>query len=95
MVVVSAIYGFGVTVQTNCVFDNSAAKVFQTTVIDKYIHTGKSTSYYLVLKPWEPGQQSEKAEVRHKMYQKELEGDTVHVYLKKGTLNIPWYYITE
>jgi len=93
IVIVSAIYGFGVTVQTNCVFDHSQPKIFQTTVIEKYVHHGKSTSYYLVLNPWESGKETEKVEVGRSMYRDEIVGDTVHVFVKTGELNMPWYYI--
>jgi hypothetical protein len=95
MLIVSFGYGYGATIQTNCVFDKSEPTKVKTTVISKYIHQGKSTDYYLTLTPWEAGQKPKEIEVSHSFFERSSQGNEVQVNLKKGTFNIPWFYITQ
>ena len=95
MLIISTMYGYGATMQINCVFDRSNSKTFQTAISNKYIHTGKGTDYYLTVNPWEPGQNPKDIPVSHSFYNLMPIGSAITVYQKKGTFNIPWYYIKQ
>ncbi|MGZ3821024.1 MAG: PH domain-containing protein [Mucilaginibacter sp.] len=92
-VLISAAYGFGSTMEVNTIFDKSDPQTYTTTVIDQHIHTGKSTTYYLTLNAWGPHLATGDVSVSKSFYYRAQVGTTINVYLKKGTLNIPWYYI--
>ena len=94
-VVVSALYGFGTILQINCVFDESSPEIYKTIVVDEYISHGKSTSYNLKLGAWGPVRKSVNVTVSRSFYHQTPVGASVQVYLKKGTLNIPWYYVNQ
>jgi len=92
----SAAYGLGSTASVNCVFDQSAPKVYNSTVTLQYIsHGSKSTSYYLYLSEWGPDHLKEKISVPKSFYGQVSVGSVVKVDLKKGTLNIPWFYVEQ
>jgi len=93
MAVCASVYGFGSIRQINCGFDQSKTKVYEATVTHRRISSGRSTSYYLRLTPWGPVVNEQETEVRRNFYNKTEVGDTVQVNLKKGLLNIPWYFI--
>ena len=93
MIVASIGYGFGATVQTNCVFDKSEAKTFTTKIVGQFIHRGKSTSYYVRLAPWKPEQSEVKVEVSRSFYYSHYESEIVKVDMKEGALGIPWFYL--
>ncbi|HSZ35178.1 MAG TPA: hypothetical protein VK772_17815 [Puia sp.] len=93
MIVFVLIYGFGSIRQINCAFDHSKAEFYDAVVRGRRISRGRSTSYYLRLTPWGPVDNQEETEVRRNFYNKTEVGDTVQVNLKKGLLNIPWYFI--
>ena len=95
MIVASIGYGFGATVQANCVFDKSKPKTFTTKIIDQFVHHGKSTSYYVRLAPWQPGQGEVKVEVSRSFYYSHYESEAVKVDMKEGTLGIPWFYLAR
>ena len=44
-------YSFGTYVVSNCLFDKTEPEIFKSEVTDKEISSGKSTTYYLYLKP--------------------------------------------
>jgi hypothetical protein len=93
MIVISIGYGFGATVQTNCVFDKSEAKTFTTKIVRQFINRGKSTSYYVNLASWKPGQNEVKVEVSRSFYYSHYQSEIVKVDMKDGALGIPWFYL--
>jgi hypothetical protein len=95
MVLVSAIYGFGCVVQVNCLFDKSAPRQIHTTINSKSKNYNKREHYYLDLNPFSPGQSLQNTEVSESTYDKYNAGDNIEVDLKKGLLNIPWYYLPD
>ena len=95
MLIVSAIYAFGCTIKVNCQFDNSAPRVVHTSIYNKYKNYNKREHYYLSLNPFSAGQNPEEIEVSEVTYGKYNVGDNIEVDIKKGLLNIPWYYLSE
>jgi len=92
--VFSAAYGLGAASAINCDFDQAQPKVYPVKVIDHHVTHGKSTSYYITIDEWKEGL-SESINVSSSFYDNTPVGSTVNVNLKPGTLNIPWYYISE
>ncbi|MFT3823595.1 MAG: hypothetical protein QM731_06720 [Chitinophagaceae bacterium] len=88
-------YSYGAVVSLNCLFDRSKPEIYNTTVLDKRISSGKTTKYYLELKPW--GQQKEAGEVAvsKKLYNRLDKDAEVKVYFMKGLFEIPWIRVTE
>jgi hypothetical protein len=81
--------------QLNCVFDQSVPKVYQTTVYNKRVNHGKSTTYYLTLNPWGNGTMPEDISVGRRQYNSNQIGDTISVATKPGLLHIPWFYLSQ
>jgi hypothetical protein len=86
-------YTFGTYVVSNCLFDKSKPVIFNSEVTDKEISSGKSTTYYLILKPWGPRTETEKVSVTKDQYEAADNGDTVDIYLRQGLLKTPWFYV--
>lgn len=95
MLLISAVYGFGCVVQVNCLFDKSSPNAVRTSVYDKHKNYNKREHYYLTLNPFSPGQDQKETEVSEGTYDKYNVGDNIEVELKKGVLNIPWYYLPD
>lgn len=93
MLLISGLYGFGTTMQLNCAFDSSTPKQYKTTVLDKTIKRGKSTTYTLALKAWQPHGTAKSIDVDRGTYHATQIGDTVNVSIRKGLLHIPWFYL--
>jgi hypothetical protein len=87
------VYSIGAVGMINCAFDESKPTEYKTRVLDHYITTGSSTTYYLKLDAWGPKKESEDESVPKSVYTQMKKGDWVTVYLKKGYLNIPWYFV--
>jgi hypothetical protein len=86
-------YSFGTYVVSNCAFDKSEPEIFTSEVIGKEISSGKSTTYYLTLKPWGPRTETERVSVTKDEYENADNGDTVEIYLRQGVLRTPWFYV--
>lgn len=82
---------FGSIVYLNTFFDQSAPQFFKTTVSDKRISSGKSTSYYLVVSPWGPEKSRRSISVGKRKYDVAAITDTVRMELHQGALGLPWY----
>lgn len=87
------VYSIGAIGMINCAFDGSKPTEYKTRVLDHYITTGRSTTYYLKIDAWGPKKESEDESVPKSVYNQVKKGDWATVYLKKGYLNIPWYFV--
>jgi len=86
-------YGYGVVMETNAMFDRMPATIYLTTVTQKYITHGKSSSYHLVLAPWGPMQRGDNVTVTRSFYNDRSVGGPVCIALRSGALSIPWYSV--
>jgi hypothetical protein len=87
------VYAIACTGMVNCAFDWSRPTQYKAKVLERSITTGKSTTYYLKLGAWGPRKESEDESVPKSVYYSVKKGDLVTVYLKRGFLNIPWYFV--
>jgi hypothetical protein len=93
ILIIGCSYALGIVFQVNCNFDNSTPQVFQSVVIDEHITHGKSTSYHLILGECGAFQGNENISVSSSFYDSVPVGTKLNVYLKKGALNAPWFYV--
>lgn len=89
----SSFYTFGAMAQTNALLDRSEGQVFQTQVLAKRISSGKSTTYYFMVDPWGPRSQPNELSVSRALYQATPVGQSVCVWLRKGSLRVPWFVV--
>ncbi|HVS91913.1 MAG TPA: hypothetical protein VHE59_07785 [Mucilaginibacter sp.] len=94
-VVFTLVYSYSAIISINCVHDRSNPSEIKARVLDHRISSGKSTSYYLSLSAWGTKQPGEEVTVSKGLYRRVNLGDTVTVFIKKGMLNIPWYFIDK
>lgn len=88
------LYSYAGTYGINCVFDESAPKVYDVQVIDKRISKGRRhTAYYLKVTPWGHHHDPENVSVSRSQYDETQIGETVKLDLKEGLFDIPWYFI--
>ncbi|NML38577.1 hypothetical protein HHL17_15320 [Chitinophaga sp. G-6-1-13] len=78
-------------VYLNTFFDHSAPQLFETTVFDKRISKRKSTSYFLVVKPWGPVTSARSISVGKRRYEVVHVNDMIIMELHKGAFGMPWY----
>lgn len=83
-------YSYGLLVAINGIFSNSTVQVYTAEIVNKDKSTGKTTSYYFELSPWDPRQTAEEVQVSGELYQHLELGDSVQVFLIKGALGYPW-----
>ncbi len=88
------LYSYAGTYGINCVFDDSAPKVYDVQVIDKHISKGRRhTTYYLEVTPWGHHHDPENVSVSRSQYDETQIGETLKLDLKEGLFDIPWYFI--
>lgn len=90
-----AVYGYGATISLNGINDKSTTISYSAEIINKRISTGKNTSYYLKLSPWGPRTSSKDVSVSKGFYNSVQIKDSTKVHVKKGTLNIPWFFLEK
>jgi hypothetical protein len=89
-----SVYSYAGTYAANCTYDYSKPTIFSTEVLGKRISRGKKhTSYYIKVAPWGHHLDEEEIKVASEQYDELDKGDDIHIDLKKGLFNIPWYYI--
>lgn len=88
-------FSYGSCLATNCLYDNSVPKIYRATVLDKHSSHGKRTTYYLKLDRWGARNEPEDVSVSESQYNETSRNQVVHVNVKKGTLNIPWFYVEQ
>jgi len=93
LVAFSLIYGYGVAIEANVLFDRSRAVGYTATLEGKHIVNGKRTTYELDLGPWGPITKSNKLNVGRETYDAIQRGDAVYLTLRKGALGVSWYFL--
>jgi hypothetical protein len=88
------VYAFQATIALNCLIDSSLPAIFQTTVINKRVHSYKGgRTYYVTVSPCGPIENEAAVKVNKTVYQMFNPNDEVNIYIHKGFFKIPWYYI--
>jgi hypothetical protein len=69
--------------------------VYAAKVTDRRLVRGSrgGRSCYLRLAPWGPQVEEAEVSVSRRMYERTNVNDTVHVGVRSGCFNIPWYYV--
>lgn len=93
MLLLSALFGFGLSRAVNCLCDAAAPQNFTTTVAGKYITHSKGAHYHITLNPWQNGQASKEIDVSQNEYDRIQIADPVTIHQKQGYLHVPWFYV--
>lgn len=88
-------YGYGAIVTLNCMYDQSEPEIFNATVLNKRVSSGKSTTYYVALTPWGKQKEVEEVSISKELYKRLDKNDEVNIYFMKGYFDIPWFEVTE
>ncbi|HEX3663972.1 MAG TPA: hypothetical protein VHU23_01905 [Rhizomicrobium sp.] len=91
LLVLNYAYSWGAIVEANSIFDTSAPHHFQTTIRAMHANRGKSTSYHLVLGPWNGRPAGDDVRVPYAAYAGRRPGDTICVTLSDGWLGFRYY----
>lgn len=89
------VYSYGGIINYNCIYDDSQSEVYSSEILDMRISTGKTTSYYIELKPWGPVTEAEDVSISRELYERLEIGESVKIYLQNGKMNIPWFSVTK
>jgi len=84
------IYGASVMALGDAMWDAGAPGVYRTTVTHKYIHSGKSRSYYVDVAPWNPAVDENEIRVSSSYYDSVQKGEEVCVRLHPGRFGLRW-----
>ena len=91
LVVFGGMYGWGVAVSADTLFDSAGPANYSTSVTGHRISHGRSTTYYLQLAPWGPVANGSEISVGSTIYNQTSEGDVVCLGLHPGVLHAGWY----
>lgn len=84
---------YGSLVILNKELDESPSLTFHTSITGKHVNSGKSTTYYIEFKPWDPLLDIDDITVSRDEYENYIVGQTIAVKVKKGFFNFRWFYI--
>lgn len=93
LLIICGIYGGAAAATLNALMDTSEPVSYQTTLTNKWISHGRSSSYHITLAPWGPVDQPKSLTVPYDFYNRFLAGDKVWVSLRAGAFHIPWYLV--
>lgn len=86
-------FSYGSCIAINCLYDQSAPKIYRATVLNKRSSHGKRTTYYLKLDKWGTRNEPEDVSVSESRFNATSIDQVMHVNVKKGALGIPWFYV--
>lgn len=92
LIILTYSYSFGAYSVSNCLFDNSSPKYYQTNIVQKEISTGRSTTYYIIVTSWHDAEKIEKVTVNAEEYNLTSVGDNIAIAEMKGFFGTPWYF---
>jgi hypothetical protein len=96
LLIFTASYFFGATVQANALFDRSVPVIYRVVVLRKHVSSGRYAMYWeLWLAPWGPRQEAQSEWVAPSLYRSVAPGQSVCVDLHAGALKIPWCAVNE
>jgi hypothetical protein len=91
MLVYGCIYAYGMVSVIDTLLDRAPTTTYATSVIGWHEAHGKSTTYYLDLRPWGPFEEANKLSVPQSEYHQVFIGEPVCLALHPGYLHAPWY----
>jgi hypothetical protein len=88
---VSLLYGFGLTIALNSITDTSEPVVYSTHIIEKNEAVSKTSLSTFTLAPWGNRAMNQVVGVKQSLFEQKVVGEAVEVTLKRGGLGIPWF----
>lgn len=95
IILIMTIYSYGSIITLNGIYDISQSKTFQAKILNKRISTGKTTSYYIKLTPWNTQVQPKETTVTSDLYYNSEINNEVTIHYNEGLFHIPWFIVTK
>lgn len=95
MLFVTGALAFGSLLSINGSFDRAAPRIFTTTIAEKNISGGNTTTYNFDLAPWSTRKKGMHVWVSKKFFDQKQVGDTLYLFEFKGALGYPWVEVGE
>lgn len=95
MLILSALYGWGLAAALDSIPDKSTPANYTTTVVSKYESHGRGTTYHLALAPWGPMPEPDDVRVTTTTYGRTYVGEQVCLNLRSGVLRVQWYQLVK
>jgi hypothetical protein len=93
LLIIGAIYGYGIIQQINTQLDSSPLRQYSSQVLRKTYSSGRSTTWYLYLTPWDQQPGVERVSVSSILYHSVHPGDSVCIAAHDGALHVGWYSV--
>jgi hypothetical protein len=93
LLIIGGLYGYGIIQQINTQLDSSPLRQYSSQVLRKTYSSGRSTTWYLYLTPWDPQTSVEKVSVSSTLYHSVHPGDSVCIAAHDGALHVGWYSV--
>ena len=87
-------YAYGTVTSLNAILDDSAPRVYYSTILEKH-PGGRRTTASFLLGPWGPKTDQNKIDVSNKFFRDHQVKDEVTIFMFDGKFGIPWYTINE
>src|SRR5262249_22796829 len=91
LLILTYAFAWGSIAEVNAMFDTSTPQNFQTTIRSMRVSHGKSTSYHVVLGPWDGRPAGDDVFVPYAFYAWHRPGDPICVVLRNGRLGFRYY----
>jgi hypothetical protein len=92
-IAIGTAWGWGVVALMNASHDTQPPRIFQTTLVNKWIRHGKSTTLHFQLAPWGPFSEQQVVQVSDALYYSVSTGDQVCPALHVGAFGWRWYAV--
>ena len=88
-------YSYGGLMEANGLLDSSRSVVYAVKVTDHRVVRGSrgGQRYYLKITAWGSQVEGGEVSVSSRMYERTKVNDIVHIGVRSGYFNIPWYYV--
>ncbi|WP_158817749.1 hypothetical protein [Methylocapsa sp. S129] len=88
-----ALYAYGVIAQADVRLDDSQPTIYQATIMERLVSTGRGHAHTFVLSDWGPDddKMSGSFGVKPDLFDRFQEGDTICAFVKPGFLRLTWY----
>jgi len=93
----SLFYAFPLTMLVNCQVDRSVPAIYVSKILSRNITHGNGRNYcHITIAAWDDQTPLPKQmQIDNDLFNRLESEQSVHVNVKRGLFNIPWYYVTE
>jgi hypothetical protein len=91
----SLFYAYGVIAQANVRLDDSPSTIYQATIMERLVSTGRGHAHTFVLSDWGPDndKMSGSFGVKPDLFDRFDDGDRICAFVRRGFLHLTWYVL--